>query len=83
MVKSARVVTASLPGELVNELDRVSRQIDRSKSWIIRAALNDWLKEEKRRYELTFEALASVDQGKSYTQEEVLAWFAERKRLRD
>ena len=83
MVKSARVVTASLPGELVNELDRVSRQIDRSKSWIIRAALNDWLKEEKRRYELTFEALASFDQGKSYTQEEVLAWFAERKRLRD
>ena len=82
MVNGARVVTANLPGNLVDQLDRISKEIDRSKSWIIRQALSDWLAEEQRRYEMTLEALASVEQGHTYTHEEILAWVAERKRLR-
>ena len=82
MVNVARVVTANLPGNLVDQLDRVSTEMDRSKSWIIREALGEWLAERQRRYELTLEALRSVDEGRTYTHDEILAWVAERKRLR-
>lgn len=82
MASNARVVTANLPGKLVDRLDQACNRIDRSKSWIIREALDDWLAEQQRRDELTVEALASVDEGRTYTHEEVLAWFAERQRAR-
>ena len=82
MVNSPRVVTANLPRNLVDQLDRISREMERSKSWIIREALGDWLAEQQRRYELTLEALTSVDEGRTYTHDEILAWVAERKRLR-
>jgi predicted transcriptional regulator len=40
------------------------------------------LAEEKHRDELTREALAQVDAGETYTHEEVLAYFQQRKRER-
>lgn len=51
MTNPGRVVTANLPFELVSELDRVANRIDRSKSWIVRKAVADWLTEEQRREE--------------------------------
>jgi len=74
-----RVVTAKLPAELAVRLDAVGERMDRSKSWIIRQAVNEWLAEEQRRYELTLEALQSVDQGRTFTQEEVEARVEQRK----
>ena len=52
MVDEARVVTAKLPADLVSRLDRVSNRLDRSKSWVVREALTDWLEEEQRRHDL-------------------------------
>ena len=83
MASSKRVVTANLPGKLVDELDRISREMDRSKSWIIRKALGDWLAEQHRRYQLTLDALANVDEGRVYTHDEILAWAATRKDVGD
>jgi len=45
-----RVVTAKLPSELISKLDDVAARIDRSKSWIIRQALSEWLADEERRH---------------------------------
>lgn len=77
-----RVVTAKLPDELVSQMDEVAGRIDRTKSWIIRQAVSEWLAEERRRYELTLEALKSVDEGRTFTQEEIEKHFAERQRAR-
>jgi predicted transcriptional regulator len=55
------VVTAKLPNDLVSRIDEVAHRIDRSKSWIVRQALADWLAEEQRRHDLTLEALKDVD----------------------
>ena len=73
------VITAKLPGELAVRLDAVAERIDRSKSWIVREALGQWLAEEQRRYELTLEALKSVDEGRTIPHEEVLAWLRKRR----
>jgi predicted transcriptional regulator len=68
---SERVVSAKFPLDLASRLDEVARRIDRSKSWIIRQALADWLAEERRRYELSLEELNVVDEGRTPPAEEV------------
>jgi predicted transcriptional regulator len=82
MPEDGRVVTAKLPDDLVSQMDEVADRIDRSKSWIVRQAVSEWLAEEQRRYELTLEALRDVDEGRTIPHEEVLAMVEQRKRER-
>lgn len=82
MSKDGRVVTANLPDDLVSRMDEVADRIDRSKSWIVRQAVSEWLAEEQRRHELTLEALKSVDEGRTIAHQEVLAMAEQRKRER-
>lgn len=77
-----RVVTASLPDKLVARMDEVADRNDRSKSWIVRQAVIEWLAEEQRRHELTLEALKDVDDGRTIPHEEMLAWVEQCKRER-
>lgn len=74
-----RVVTAKLPADLVARLDDVARSIERTKSWIIREALREWLAEEERRHELTKEGLRDIDEGRIVSHEDVLAMVALKK----
>ena len=82
MADDGRVVTAKLPDDLVSLMDDVADRIDRSKSWIVRQAVTEWLAEEQRRYELTLEGLKEVDEGRTIPHEEVLAMVEQRKRER-
>ena len=82
MAEDGRVVTAKLPDDLVSQMDEVADRIDRSKSWIVRQAVAEWLAEEQRRYELTLEALKSVDEGRTFTQEEIEKHYADRRKAR-
>lgn len=74
-----RVITAKLPDELVSRMDEAAERLDRSKSWIVREAVSNWLDEEQRRYELTIEALRDVDEGRSIPHEEIRAMVEARK----
>jgi predicted transcriptional regulator len=82
MADDGRVVTAKLPDDLVSQMDEVADRIDRSKSWIVRQAVSEWLAEEQRRYELTLEALKSVDEGRTFSQEEIEKHFAAKRKAR-
>lgn len=82
MAEEGRVVTAKLPDDLISQLDEVSERIDRSKSWIVREAVSEWLAEEQRRYDLTLEAMKSMDEGKSFSQDEIEAHYAARREAR-
>mgnify|MGYP003575453982 CR=1 FL=1 len=75
-----RVVTANLPEDLVSRMEEIAARMDRSKSWIIREAVSQWVAEEKRRYELTLESLKDVDEGRTIPHEEVMEWVAHKKR---
>jgi predicted transcriptional regulator len=61
-LSDGRVVTAKLPGELVAHLDGVARQIKRSKNWIVRSAVQDWIDEEQKRFALNSEEAGSMDE---------------------
>jgi len=82
MADDGRVVTTKLPDDLVSRLDEVADRIDRSKSWIVREAVSEWLAEEQRRFELTLEAMNDVEEGQGIPHEDVLALVAQRKRER-
>lgn len=82
MADEGRVVTAKLPDDLVSQMDEVADRMDRSKSWIVREAVSQWLADEQRRHELTLEALKGVDEGRTIPHEEVLAMVDQRKRER-
>ena len=79
MADDGRVVTAKLPDDLVSQMDEVADRIDRTKSWIVRQAVAEWLAEEQRRHELTLEALKDVDEGRTIPHEKVLAMVEQRK----
>lgn len=82
MTDDGRVITAKLPGELVSRMDEIALRIDRSKSWIVRQAVAEWLVEEQRRYDLTLEALKDVDEGRTFSQEEIEKLIAARRKAR-
>ena len=82
MAEEGRVVTAKLPDKLVTEMDEVAERIDRSKSWIVRQAVTEWLAEERLRYELTLEAMKSVDEGRFLSQDEIEEHFAAKRKSR-
>ena len=80
MAYEGRVVTTKLPDDTFARLDKVAGRIERSKSWIVREAVQEWLSEEQRRYELTLEALRSIDEGRGIDHEDVRTWAEELKR---
>jgi predicted transcriptional regulator len=82
MADDGRVVTAKLPDDLVDQMDEVADRMERTKSWIVRQAVSEWLAEEQRRHELTLEALKGVHEGRTIPHEEVLAMVEQRKRER-
>ena len=82
MGDDGRVITAKVPTDLAIRLDEVAGRIDRTRSWIIKQALADWLDEEDRRYEMTLEGSADFDAGRIFTHEEILKMAEEMKRER-
>jgi predicted transcriptional regulator len=83
MTGESRIVTASLPAGLAVRMDEVARRSDRSRSWIVRQALAEWLAEDQRRHDLTLEAVKDVDEGRTFSHAEVTEHFARRRATRE
>lgn len=59
-----QAVTAHLPANFVEQLDEQAHRLERSRGWIVKEAVRDWLDRAQRRDELTREALASANSGR-------------------
>lgn len=70
-----RVVTAHLPSELAEKLDRLAERLDRPKGWIVKEAIASYLALEEKRHRLTLEALADVDAGRTLDHADVERWL--------
>ena len=69
-----RVVTAHIPVPLAEKMDVLAERLERSRSWIVKQALANWVAEEEERRKLTLEALAEVDAGEVIDHDAVKAW---------
>jgi len=70
-----RVITSHVPVPLADQVDALAARMERSRGWIVKQALAEFVALEEKRYRLTLEGLASVEAGEGVPQEEVEAWI--------
>lgn len=68
-----RTITAQIPDELAQTLDQYAEQEGRSRSWLIREALTDYLVQQDELQKLTMEGMEAYRQGKLVAHSEVQA----------
>lgn len=69
-----RSVTAHVPVELAERVDKAAERLERSKNWIVKQALCAWLDQEEERSRMTREALADVDAGRVIDHQTIQTW---------
>ena len=74
MKANTRVLTAHVPINLAEKIDQLSEQMDRSRGWIIKQALTNWILAQEEHRQLTLDALADVDAGNLFSQQAVQMW---------
>jgi predicted transcriptional regulator len=72
--KDTRVLTAHVPLALAEKVDELAERLERSRGWIVKQALADWIAGEEERDRLTREALADVEAGRTLDHADVSAW---------
>lgn len=71
---ATKVLTAHVPMELADKVDQMAARMERSRGWIVKQALADWVDMEEERSRLTREAMADVDAGRVIDHQSVQAW---------
>ncbi|MFV1980914.1 MAG: CopG family ribbon-helix-helix protein [Rhodothermia bacterium] len=67
-------MTAHISLALAEQLDEVAARLERSRGWIMKRALADWVKTEDERYRLTLDALVQVDSDQVVDHATVQEW---------
>ena len=73
--EDTRVVTAHLPVEMAEKMDKYAQQMEQSRGWIVKQAVANWLAWEEEKHQMTLEALAEVDAGLFIEDEDMAAWI--------
>ena len=79
---NTKVLTAHIPLPLADQIEAHANLLERSKGWIIKEALADWVDREEARDRLTQEALLDIDRGLFVSHEEVEDWLKDLKKGR-
>lgn len=69
-----KVITAHVPLNLCEKVDKISNRLERSRGWIVKQALSAWVELEEERNRLTYAALADVEAGDVIDHQAVQAW---------
>lgn len=72
-----KVITAHIPIELANKVDKLAIQTERSRGWIVKQALDAWVAQEEERKLMTEEALADVDAKRTVDHSVIESWVNE------
>lgn len=70
-----RVITAHVPVEMAEQVDKYAEQMDRSRGWIVKQALANWLAWEEEKNQLTREAIEEVKAGKVVSDAAMREWI--------
>lgn len=66
-----QTISAEVPRALVRKVDELAKDLDRSKSWIIREALTNLIHNYERRHQEILKGLADVREGNTISNEEM------------
>jgi predicted transcriptional regulator len=71
-----RTITAPLPVDMAKKVDAWAEKNGRTRSWLVREAVGQFLAREAQRDVLIKEALVAVDLGQIISHEDMVAWAA-------
>ncbi len=66
--------TADIPLPLADKVDQLAAKLERSRAWVVKQALHEWIAQEEERSRLTREAMADVDAGRVIGHQAIQAW---------
>ena len=72
------VTSIRIADDLVSHLDGLAKQMNRTKSWVINEALREYVSKDelkRKRWQETEEALAAIEDGDEYEEQDVHAWL--------
>jgi predicted transcriptional regulator len=69
-----KVLTAHVPLPLADKVDQLAARMDRSRGWVVKQALSDWVAQQEERSRLTLEGRADVAAGVLIDHQAVQAW---------
>lgn len=69
-----KVFTVHVPLPLAEKIEQMAVRLERSRGWIMKQALANWIEQEEERSRLTREAMADVDAGLVTSHLSVQAW---------
>lgn len=71
-----KVLTAHVPKNLADKVDRMASKLERSRGWIVKQALSAWIEQEEERRRLTLEAMDDVNEGRVIDDRDIKTWAA-------
>ena len=74
------VITARLEEPTLARLDALAGRTERSRAWLVAKAVGRYVDEELTKLDIIQEGIDDLEQGRSYSQEEMEAWFEARHR---
>ena len=72
------MTSVRMSDQLMNELESIAEKLDRSKGWIIKDALSQYIariEQEERIFQETRQALSEIESGDFVEGEEVMDWI--------
>jgi len=72
-MNKTHVVTARIDAALLTDLDRLASEQDRSRSWLVAAAVERYVREEIAFHDFLKEGEDAIDRGDFVTHEELVA----------
>ncbi len=78
----SNVITARVSDEVLVMIDRLANMNERSRSWIVAKLIESAASKQIELADFIQEGIDSIERGDFYTQEQMEAWFEERKASR-
>lgn len=75
----SNVVTARVSNEVLAMIDRLARDNERSRAWIVAKMVEDTARKQIELADFIQEGIDCIERGEYHTQEEMEAWFETRK----
>ena len=70
-----KTMTAKLPLEMIERLDQHAQALDRSRAWVVKHALQQWLDDEDYKIQTTLAALEEMEQEGGIDNVDALAYL--------
>lgn len=70
-----KVLTAHVPVELAQKVDALAQSSERSRGWIIKRALAEYVERAELRQTMIQEGLNAVDRGETLSHAEAASWL--------